>query len=69
MEMMIYAGTTEGGQRLHRREKNDDRSDGAELGIMVEVQRDNSEDRTNAADTGFLINNQARKRAEEKQAE
>eukprot|EP00972_Heterocapsa_arctica_P016520 2437435-Heterocapsa_arctica.AAC.1 len=36
---------------------------------MTGVQRENSEDRTNAADTYFLINKQARKRAEEKQAE
>eukprot|EP00972_Heterocapsa_arctica_P104752 15437199-Heterocapsa_arctica.AAC.1 len=36
---------------------------------MIEVQKENSEDRTNAADTGFLVNKQARKRAEEKQAE
>eukprot|EP00972_Heterocapsa_arctica_P084803 12490735-Heterocapsa_arctica.AAC.1 len=36
---------------------------------MTEVQRENSEDRTNFVDTGILINKQARKRAEEKQAE
>eukprot|EP00972_Heterocapsa_arctica_P115684 16449172-Heterocapsa_arctica.AAC.2 len=51
------------------KEKNDGRNHGADLGIMTGVQRDNSEDRANAADTGFLINKQARKRAEEKQAE
>eukprot|EP00972_Heterocapsa_arctica_P000962 134874-Heterocapsa_arctica.AAC.1 len=36
---------------------------------MLEVQKYNREDRTNVADTGHLINNQARNRAEEKQAE
>eukprot|EP00972_Heterocapsa_arctica_P095008 14012792-Heterocapsa_arctica.AAC.1 len=36
---------------------------------MIGAQRGNSEDRTNAEETGILINKQARKRAEEKQAE
>eukprot|EP00972_Heterocapsa_arctica_P021199 3120135-Heterocapsa_arctica.AAC.1 len=36
---------------------------------MIGVQRENSEDRANAVDIGSLSNKQARKRAEEKQAE
>eukprot|EP00972_Heterocapsa_arctica_P068978 10193795-Heterocapsa_arctica.AAC.1 len=51
------------------RDKIDDRSNGADLGIMIEVQKEKSDDRSNGADTGSLVNKQARKRAEEKQAE
>eukprot|EP00972_Heterocapsa_arctica_P079902 11773489-Heterocapsa_arctica.AAC.1 len=36
---------------------------------MIGVQRENSEDRANVVDIGLSINKQARKRAEEKQAE
>eukprot|EP00972_Heterocapsa_arctica_P098873 14589334-Heterocapsa_arctica.AAC.1 len=36
---------------------------------MVEVESEKSEDRSNNADIGILVNKQARKRAEETQAE
>eukprot|EP00972_Heterocapsa_arctica_P031026 4564825-Heterocapsa_arctica.AAC.1 len=51
------------------REKSDDRSNGADLGSMIEVQKYKCDDRDNATSTGLFINQQARKRAEEKQAE
>eukprot|EP00972_Heterocapsa_arctica_P037198 5477990-Heterocapsa_arctica.AAC.1 len=69
MEMMIDTDKLRRTDTETEGEHTDDRSDGAELGIMIESQKENSEDRTNDADTGFLINKQARKRAEEKRAE